>query len=105
MTEQREWKAFAEETNDPKLPFNTITDWEEVLAMSGVRPENRVSVRLVEDPEGELRGWIDKGADHPVMIQHKKIFPVQFAYGVDAEVERGNGEVVALRVEKIANLH
>lgn len=105
MTQAREWDVFAEETGDPKLPFNSITNWQEALAMSGVPASKMVTARLIEDAEGDLRGWIDTGETEIVMVQHKKIFPIQFAYGVEAEVEHGKGEVVSLRIEKIANLY
>jgi len=105
MTQAREWDVFAEETGDPALPFNTITDWEEVLAMSGVPQAKRISARLIEDPEGDLRGWVPTGKTMVEMVQHHRVFPIQFTYGVEAELERGNGEVVPLRIEKVSNLH
>lgn len=105
MTEPRQWDAFAEETGDPKSPFLTICDWEQVLDMSGVPESKRVSIKLIEDQGGDLLGWIYAGTENVVMVQHKRVFSIQFAYGVDAEIERGNGQAVALRAEKVRNLH
>jgi hypothetical protein len=56
-------------------------------------------VRLIEDPDGELRGWLAVGDTEPTMIYDRRVFPVCFPYGVDAEVKAGHGEVVRLRAE------
>lgn len=58
-------------------------------------------VRLTEDPDGHLRGWIDTGDTTVAMIEHRQIFEIQFPYGSAAHVELGHGEVVSLRVEAI----
>lgn len=61
-----------------------------------------VPVRLVEDPGGDYRGWLpraDRLPRPPVMVQHRRVFEVQFPDGSAAEAAAGRGEVVRLRVE------
>jgi hypothetical protein len=60
-----------------------------------------VEVNLVEDPEGEYKGWIPAGETKMRMVLHKQLFPMQFPYGVTAEVDAGKGEAVNLRVELV----
>jgi hypothetical protein len=58
-----------------------------------------VPVELVEDPAGTYWGW-DDVADGMTMVQpHHGMYTMQFAYGPEAEEERGNGRTVRLRVE------
>ena len=60
-----------------------------------------VAVVVKEDKKGEYYGWIDKGRTDPEMIwQGKNLFEICFAYGSNAEVEAGRGEVVRLKIEK-----
>lgn len=57
------------------------------------------AVELVEDPEGQYWGWLPVDDDEPTMVQpHYGMFSMQFAYGPDAEVDRGNGQIVRLSV-------
>ena len=58
-----------------------------------------VPVIVTEDPDGDMLGWIEAGNDTPVMIQHRRIFEIQFPGGSKAKVERNHGVVVPLRVE------
>lgn len=55
-------------------------------------------VELVADPEGDFLGWLDveEGNSVPVLVQHRKVFPIQFTYGVQAEVDAGRGIAVGL---------
>ena len=66
----------------------------------GQEPE---PVLLVEDPDGPYYGWLygsDRPGRGPVMVQpHPGLFEMQFPYGSAAEVERGAGRVVRLRLE------
>lgn len=103
-TQPREWQSFAEERTDGS-GFLTIEPWIQAVHMSGVPKEQIVTVKLIEDPAGDFRGWLAAGENHVVMVQHKRIFPIQFAYGVEAAVEKGDGVPVKLRVEKIANVY
>lgn len=58
-----------------------------------------VAVIVTEDPEADHLGWIGTEDTAPNMIQHKRIFEIQFPYGSKAEVERGRGRVVPVRIE------
>ncbi|SIH20189.1 Uncharacterised protein [Mycobacteroides abscessus subsp. abscessus] len=57
-------------------------------------------VVVTEDPAGEYLGWLDTGRelDPPVLIQHAKVFGVQFVYGLQAELDAAKGTVVRLSV-------
>lgn len=97
-TESREWFAFSERRTDGK--FTTIEKWQEAMLFSGVPQSRIVKVRLVEDAEGEYLGWLDNDDNGEIsMIQHNRVFAIQFPYGVAAAVERGEGVPVPLRVE------
>lgn len=64
-----------------------------------------VPVTLTEDTAGDYMGWIDfkdEEPREPAMIQHREIFDVQFPYGHRAEVERGRGEAVRLRIVEVS---
>lgn len=55
-----------------------------------------VLVELVADPEGQLMGWLDADGGGPVMVQHPRVFNIQFAYGYRIEEEHGKGLAVLL---------
>lgn len=93
--EPRTWKMFAL-FRDNGEPFN-VYPHEGAVRMCGGEP---VPVTVIEDPAGDQLGWLDTDATVPVMIQHKRIFDIQFAYGSRAEVEVGHGSIVPLRVER-----
>lgn len=47
-------------------------------------------------------GWRKTGQEVPIMIQPCfMLFEIQFTYGVEAEVERGRGEIVVMDFEEI----
>lgn len=65
-----------------------------------------VLVEVIEDPEGTHLGWIDRddeveGDDTPVMIQHHRIYDIQFPYGSKAAEEYGKGRTVRLTIKEI----
>lgn len=75
-----------------------------MVRMCGREP---VEVVLTEDPDGGYYGWLQlahlhyPAYDEPHMVQpHAGLFEMQFPYGSAAEVERGHGEVVRMRVER-----
>lgn len=107
MTSPRQWTAFAEETGIAANPFNHIYNWPQALEMSEVPRSKIVKINLIEDENGYLMGWLenDKGEEKVEMVLHKTIFSVQFAGGVDAEIEKGRGTPVTLRAEKVENLY
>lgn len=93
----REWSAFSEERNGT---FVTIEKWVEAMLFSGVPQERIVKVRLIEDPAGDFAGWLDANENGEIcMVQHKRVFPIQFPYGVQAAEENGDGKAVSLRIE------
>lgn len=103
----RSWDAHAAGTDPDREP--TVYGDEFYVRLHGL--SHCWTGRLVEDPDGDLRGWFDLGTDGlrspddqtkpPSMVHHHRIFPVCFPYGVEAEVERGRGVVVHLRWEPL----
>ena len=99
MTTPRTWDLFAGQRtqhSSTELEYADFFPHPGLVRMSGYDEAHEVI--LVEDPTGDLLGWID--ADDPddiTMIQHHMVFSVQFAYGVQPEIDRGYGEVVPLR--------
>ena len=62
-----------------------------------------VQVNLNEDPDGDYWGWIDTNCDQIVMVQPQRgLFDMQFTYGPEAEVKRGRGRIVRLRIAEVA---
>lgn len=96
----RTWDLLAKNAEDITR-ITDITQWIQALRMSGVRDENIIKVRLIEDPEGDFRGWLDTNETMISMVQHKLIFNIQFPYGAEGAVENGEGEIVPLRLERI----
>lgn len=96
----RTWEMLAHDAEDITR-ITDITQWVQALRMSGV-PENEIiRIRLIEDPEGDFRGWLATGEDMLSMVQHKRIFNIQFPYSSEAAVEQGEGVIVPVRVERI----
>ena len=93
VVDPRSWQMFAlfRDNGEP----HSVYEYEQAVRMCGGEP---VPVTVIEDPAGDQLGWLDAGATVPVMIQHKRIFDIQFAYGSQAEIERGRGATIALRV-------
>ena len=60
-----------------------------------------VKVKLVEDPEGEMFGWIPAGKTEPIMVLRKHLFDIQFPDGHQANEKAGKGCAVSLRVDKV----
>lgn len=73
------------------------------VTMHGHAPDQISQVLLTEDAVGNYFGWLPTGGLIPCMIYHPKVFEVCFAYGSQAEVERGRGVVIPLRIEVITN--
>lgn len=100
--EPRRWDLLAGLREGPDGPeFCDFHPEEWFVRAYGHRDVHEVT--LVEDPDGDLRGWVDADQERDpgvVMVQHHRVFEVQFTYGSAAEVEAGKGEVVPLRVEK-----
>jgi hypothetical protein len=71
---------------------------ERYVQLHGTQP---IPVLVTMDDEGDYLGWIEAGKSEPDLIQHRKIFNIQFPYGYQAEVEAGRGEVVGLRIEEV----
>jgi hypothetical protein len=65
-------------------------------------------VLVTEDPSGGYLGWLPTETEfrrvtgEPIMIQHRKIFNIQFPDGYKAEEEVGHGHAIPLRIEKRA---
>lgn len=96
VAESRTWQMFAL-FRDNGEPY-AVYEYEQAVRMCGGEP---VPITVIEDPAGDQLGWLDTDATVPVMIQHKRSFDIQFAYGSRAEVEAGRGSIVPLRVERI----
>lgn len=61
----------------------------EMHAGPGVPP---IPVTLVEDDNGDHMGWVAANEpDRLIMVQHVRLFNMQFPYGHRAEVESGRG--------------
>lgn len=95
----RSWPMFAGNPARDGVWLNVDRHERSVRAYGG----EPVTVSVIEDPDGPYYGWIEADSqDGPVMIQpHASLFTMQFPYGPKAEVERGRGEVVRLRVERV----
>lgn len=96
----RIWRQFSQQRQHPTMgtQFTPVVEHERALRMYGISEADQVTVNLIEDADGEYRGFIDKTSpDRLIMVQHKRIFPMQFPYGVERIGEQG--EVVPIRIE------
>ncbi len=60
-----------------------------------------VAVTLTEDSQGDYWGWLASDAAEPSMVWPSKVqFTMCFPYGPEAEVKRGKGKILRLRVER-----
>lgn len=93
--QRRSWSACAHRAAAWFTSIHIGAD-ERIAAIADA--ESRVVV--TEDPAGEYLGWLDTGheEDPPVLIQHAKVFGVQFVYGLQAELDARKGTVVRLSV-------
>ena len=67
--------------------------------------EEPTNIELVADPDGEYIGWLDAEGKHEgrvYMVQHEKVFNIQFAYGYKAEEAAGKGLAVRLSARRIS---
>lgn len=100
-SEPRTWKMFGHAADNGV--WVTVGE-ERYVRLHGYR-EAPTPVVVTEDPDGDYMGWLDSqpsaGQDHtdPHMIQHHRIFNVQFPYGHEAEVQAGRGTALRLRIE------
>lgn len=94
---RRSWSTYCHDYGagvDRELRFRNFGDIRAVRAYG--HDELLAEVTLVEDPKGLLLGWMSNDHDYPVMVQHHRLFNMQFPSGYEAEVERGGGTVVRL---------
>jgi hypothetical protein len=93
-----QWDAFA--NRSPNGEFLHIGEawWVKLHACGEVHP-----VTVIEDPEGGYWGWRKKDepdSKMPSMIwPDRRLLSMCFAYGVDADIERGFGSIVRMRIE------
>ena len=78
------------------------SEWTYGMAGHG-KDEPAETVELVADPEGGYLGWLDteEGNATPILVRHREFFPMQFPYGVRAEVDAGKGIAVALALRPL----
>lgn len=100
----RTWKMYASVSD--RLTENGNTLYKHVyshlaaLSMSGVRPENVLTVDAVEDGDGEYMGWVATGESSLRMVQQRSIFSIQFPYSVQSAIDSGHGEAVPLTIRE-----
>lgn len=93
----REWELFAARS---AMGFSSIRKQKRIVRFYGYSDDQIISVRAIEDPEGEYRGWIPTGEDFPDLIARKHIFPAQFTYGPVQSEADGKGKIIYLRIEE-----
>lgn len=66
------------------------------VKMCGVTEDNIYEYSFKEDPDGKYLGWLKTGHNQVTNVCLVKLFNIQFPYGADKLVERGQGEIVHL---------
>jgi hypothetical protein len=61
-----------------------------------------VQVRLIEDANGVLKGWVETGQDQIDMVEHHTVFEVSFAEGSQAQEAAGQGRAYRVRLEVVS---
>lgn len=96
------WDTFGMPSRNPRgAEWLAIGDKRDLRMHGCAQP---VPVTLISDVKGDYRGWVSHNASDmkksPTMVQHKKIFNVQFPSGAEAAEQAGRGRVVLLRIER-----
>lgn len=101
MTESNtaQWELFAARS---AMGFSSIRREKRIVRYYGYSDDQIITVRAIEDADGEYRGWIPTGEDFPDLIARKHIFPAQFTYGPVQSEADGKGRIVHLRIEEIS---
>ncbi|MEB3033574.1 hypothetical protein KV113_18625 [Mycolicibacter sp. MYC340] len=96
MSSVRTWSGFAHRGGNGVFSGTRIGIPESVIGFAGLDTK----VTVIEEPSGEYRGWVYTGreADPPIMIEHARIFDMQFPYGAAAAIGAGEGSAVPLSV-------
>lgn len=99
------WELYAGKGKDSQFEHFYLS----VLQVEMCGNKEAFLVRLTPDDEGDFYGW--HYSDHPdngsfagqVSMIYRRAFLVEmcFPYGLEAEVKRGRGNLVRLRVEEI----
>lgn len=98
MSEPRQWDMWAHHYPGSPTPFQHINRHPRVTALYS--DEEIVEVRLIEDPEGAYMGWVETGEEGIDLVEHYRIFEIQFPYGHKAEEEAGKGRAVRVRAAR-----
>lgn len=92
----RTWAMHGHRNDHQPGTYLHVETHRDIVAMYG--DDEIVALTVTEDPDGTYLGWLPTGDTDLVMVQWHTIFSMQFAYGPQAEVERGNGEVVRVSI-------
>lgn len=65
---------------------------------AGGRPDSVVPVVARLDSRGEYAGWVETGSGELSMVQHRRVFDIQFPYGYRVEQDAGMGCRVRLSI-------
>ncbi len=94
----RRWTLFANERPETELRFRNIFDHPRGVAFSDPsRPV--IEVSAIADIDGDYMGWVEPQTGRLTMVQHQRIFDVQFPYGPSAAEAAGQGHAVRVRIE------
>lgn len=105
----RTWEAYGNPstkslTEDGNPTILHIYPRESLLRMCGIKRENYNKLILREDENGLYLGWLKTDSNGEIgLVQYHKSFAIQFPYGVQAAVDKGQGEAVRLSVDVIPN--
>lgn len=94
----RYWDTFAGLREGPEGP--EYADFGAPIYVRMLGYDVAHPVRLVIDPDGDLRGWLPAAHSDLTWVDHHSVFHLRFPLGVRATVEAGRGRVVPLRVEQ-----
>lgn len=99
----QQWILYGTKNNAQRTPnnneyFRYIYPTPNLVRMCGAKPEEIQKIVFQEDNMGEYTGWLKPGNPTPSMIQLNRIFPIQFPYGIEKEIAKGNGNPVKLKI-------
>lgn len=98
------WRMWALEVESPPYaqPFYEPGHRMYANEYRGKNDAPPVPVVVTETEDGPYWGYIFTGKDTPCMIHGaESLFRMCFAYGPDAEVERGHGRIVRLQIDPL----
>jgi hypothetical protein len=102
----RTWRMYSREEHRPEtgevyyIRFSPIRDR---MRYYSVAPEDIRVLDLIEDENGDYKGWLPSGDDMLSFIQHERIFGIGLSGAPAAMEAEGKGKTVTVRIVDVTD--